>query len=226
MDTIVKLQEEYETLQRRIEALKEEAQGKSKTLIKEVLKAFFLKYDGVVHNVFWTQYTPYFNDGEACEFSVRDVYLTLESESDVESEDDEGSVIYDEDDILNIKKRIETWEDFRENPNTAALKYQKDYIKKYNRDPFDYSYRSWQQKTVQQAMAEWKPDYVSEEELRQKLVTAENLVANYSSLKVEFNAVKKLISSIDEDVMRVMFGDHVKIVATKYGVEIENYDHE
>jgi hypothetical protein len=191
-----------------------------------VLKAFFLKYDGVVHNVFWTQYTPYFNDGEACEFSVRDVYLTLESESDVESEDDEGSVIYDEDDILNIKKRIETWEDFRENPNTAALKYQKDYIKKYNRDPFDYSYRSWQQKTVQQAMAEWKPDYVSEEELRQKLVTAENLVANYSSLKVEFNAVKKLISSIDEDVMRVMFGDHVKIVATKYGVEIENYDHE
>jgi hypothetical protein len=224
MDAIVKLQEEYETLQRRIEALKEEAQGKSKTLIKEVLKAFFLKYDGVVHNVFWTQYTPYFNDGEACEFSVRDVYLTLES--DVESEDDEGSVIYDEDDILDIKKRIETWEDFRENPNTAALKYQKDYIKKYNRDPFDYSYRSWQQKTVQQAMAEWKPDYVSEEELRQKLVTAENLVANHPSLKVEFNAVKKLISSIDEDVMRVMFGDHIKIVATKYGIEIENCDHE
>jgi hypothetical protein len=224
MDAIVKLQEEYETLQRRIDALKEEAQGKSKTLIKEVLKAFFLKYDNVVHNVFWTQYTPYFNDGEACEFSVSDVYLTLES--DAESEDGEGSVIYDEDDILNIKKRIETWEDFKENPHTAALKYQKDYIKKYNRDPFDYSYRSWQQKTVQQAIAEWKPDYVSEEELRQNLVTAETLVANHRSLKVEFNAVKKLISSIDEDVMKVMFGDHVKIIVTKYAIQIENYDHE
>jgi hypothetical protein len=30
----------------------------------------------------WSQYTPYFNDGEACTFSVRDPYLQDENEDD------------------------------------------------------------------------------------------------------------------------------------------------
>lgn len=35
----------------------------------------------VIKRVNWTQYTPYFNDGDACEFNVHDVYFTLTEET-------------------------------------------------------------------------------------------------------------------------------------------------
>lgn len=31
-----------------------------------------------IDKVFWTQYTPYFNDGETCEFSVNDLEFSVE----------------------------------------------------------------------------------------------------------------------------------------------------
>jgi len=34
----------------------------------------------------WTQYTPYFNDGDACTFSVHDAFLVPEDETDNEEE--------------------------------------------------------------------------------------------------------------------------------------------
>jgi len=45
--------------------------------MRETLKKVFMhwfKFNPDVHALFWHQYTPYFNDGEQCEFSIGDIY--------------------------------------------------------------------------------------------------------------------------------------------------------
>lgn len=46
-----------------------ELREKGKVVFKEALSAFFEEHPKVVA-ISWTQYTPYFNDGDACYFSV------------------------------------------------------------------------------------------------------------------------------------------------------------
>ncbi|HWJ26014.1 MAG TPA: hypothetical protein VNS32_05695, partial [Flavisolibacter sp.] len=62
-----------------------------------LLAPLFEKYPGV-KNVRWTQYTPYFNDGDACEFSSNAAWADLnhdgydDDENDDEEEGDFGKV--------------------------------------------------------------------------------------------------------------------------------------
>lgn len=53
-----------------------------------LLAPLFDKYPGV-KNVRWTQYTPYFNDGDSCEFSTNAAYADLNWDGEEEDEDDE-----------------------------------------------------------------------------------------------------------------------------------------
>lgn len=61
-----------------------------------LLAPLFEKYPGV-KNVRWTQYTPYFNDGDACEFSTNAGYADLNYDVREEDEDE------DEDETEEIK---------------------------------------------------------------------------------------------------------------------------
>ncbi len=59
-----------------------------KELINETLKDFFVKHPEVEY-LCWTQYAPYFNDGEACEFSVHEPMVKLKKTNpDAEDEED------------------------------------------------------------------------------------------------------------------------------------------
>jgi len=70
--------------------LKEEFQEKAKKVFNEELKDILKNNDGSIEEVVWTQYVPYFNDGDACEFSVNEAVLKLK-----DSEYDEGNCYYD-----------------------------------------------------------------------------------------------------------------------------------
>jgi hypothetical protein len=53
----------------------------------EKLKDFFVKFweeNPAIKAVTWVQYSPYFNDGDACEFSVSDPYFTNAEGKDLE----------------------------------------------------------------------------------------------------------------------------------------------
>jgi hypothetical protein len=221
------LKKEHSTLQEQINALNKQMQEKSKELMKEAFRGFFEKYQGVVDNVYWTQYTPHFNDGEACEFNVNDVFMLLKD--DEEACDYEGSNVSDEEDIAKLKKiiaDIETWE---KDPMTAARKHQSEYIKRYNRDPFDSrnSYSSgYKTKTAEDLMREWTPHYGTKENYLEQLAFAENIVSKYPDLKKDLGDVKSMVSNIDEDLMRAMFGDHAKVVVSTTGIEVEEYQHD
>jgi len=60
----------------------------AKTLLTPAILSVF-KFDEV-EKVKWTQYTPYFNDGEPCVFSVGDIYVRSNKSTEEEGEEDEG----------------------------------------------------------------------------------------------------------------------------------------
>jgi hypothetical protein len=220
------LKKEHKTLQEQINELNNQMREKSKELMKEAFRDFLGKYDEVVENIYWTQYTPHFNDGEACEFGVNDVFILLKD--DEEACEYEGSSLYDKDSINTIKEHIVKWEAWEKDPMGEARKHQSEYIKKYNRNPFDpkRSYNRYETKTEEELMSEWTPHYVSKESCKEQLHTAELIVSKYPHLQSDFKEIKIMISGLDEDLMRAMFGDHAKVVVSKDGIEVEEYEHD
>lgn len=77
------IRQNLETLQKQIEEqikpLKEEYQKKAGAALYKLAEAIFDKHTQIV-GLHWLQYTPYFNDGDACVFHVRcegDVIINL-----------------------------------------------------------------------------------------------------------------------------------------------------
>lgn len=54
---------------------KKEFHSKIKVAFKKELKT--LVFPDKIKSIGWTQYTPYFNDGDSCEFSVNSDYLSI-----------------------------------------------------------------------------------------------------------------------------------------------------
>lgn len=87
---------EFEELHQEIEEKREKATGLFKIALKEAL-------DGVlkegITKIKWRQYTPYFNDGEACIFSVHEPVYYIDNGIvptyfSLEEEDEDGGWYY------------------------------------------------------------------------------------------------------------------------------------
>jgi hypothetical protein len=138
-------------------------------LFKEITKEFFEK-NPAINAVIWTQYTPYFNDGEACLFSVNDPSFTNASGEDL---DDINYGEYEGDNV-----NIWVFEDVKWNVNSYKEKYD-------------------------------------------SIITSGGI--DIDSCQFLESAIK---SSEMEDIMETMFGEHSRIVATREGFDIEEYDHD
>ena len=78
------LQTKFDTLIENQIELKKKFQAEAQSLFKDITKEFFDKNPGITA-VRWTQYTPYFNDGDTCEFNVNDPTFTNASEEELEN---------------------------------------------------------------------------------------------------------------------------------------------
>ena len=161
-----KLQEAFDTLIQEQKALRLKFQENAQAIFKETTKEFFENNPGVTA-IIWTQYTPYFNDGEACVFSVGDAHFTnanAEQMADIARYGD-----YEGDDET-------VWSE-----NSWGFEYNK---KKNN-----------------------------------KFYEGVNLedVDQFASM---------ICDSEMEEVMQEMFGDHVRVTATREGFDVEEYDHD
>jgi hypothetical protein len=76
------LQNKYDKLIENQIELKKKFQVEAQSLFKDITKEFFDKNPGITA-VRWTQYTPYFNDGDTCEFTVNDPVFTNASEEEL-----------------------------------------------------------------------------------------------------------------------------------------------
>lgn len=147
----------------------EQAQGLFKTITKE----FFDKNPGIT-GVVWTQYTPYFNDGDTCEFSVNDATFT-------------NAPVDEMDDVR--------WGEYEGETEGVWACDNIGYVLESDRDYY--------QETKNMILATGGVDV--------------------ESCKLFARAIG---SSEMESVMEAMFGDHVKVIATRDGFDVVDYDHD
>lgn len=171
------LNEKYKKLIEEQQELARKFQEQAKALFKETIAEFWSLNPGV-NAIVWHQYTPYWNDGDTCEFSVYSPTFTNAT----------GDQLY--------------------------------YINYGEFDPEE----SEEDETV------WATDNINwtmtgnsdwNIETKQKILAGPTV--NIESC--EFLS-KMLQSSEFENVMKMMFDDHVKVIATRDGFEVENYDHD
>lgn len=167
------LQSAFEQLINDQKELQRKFQDQAQGLFKEITKEFFDKNPGIT-GVVWTQYTPYFNDGDTCEFSVGDPTFTNAPVEDL------GEVRWGE------------YEGEAENV--------------------------WACENVSYVLESDRPYYT---ETANMIRAAGGVDATSCAL------FAKAIGSIEmEAVMEAMFGDHVKVIATRDGFDVEEYDHD
>lgn len=165
------LQSAFDKLLEEQRALTQKFQATAQDLFKETTKEFFNKNPGITA-IIWTQYTPYFNDGDTCTFGVNEPYFTNANDEQM-------------DDIAS-------------------------YGEYEGEDEGVWSESDW--------------IFCSDSEY------ARERRANINLSGVDAASVAKLsqlIQSSDmEDVMEAMFGDHVRVVATREGFDVDEYDHD
>lgn len=77
------LQSQFDTLITEHQRIRAEFQKSAQALFRNITKEFFESNPGVKAFV-WTQYTPSFNDGDPCEFTIGDVTFTNATDTDVD----------------------------------------------------------------------------------------------------------------------------------------------
>jgi hypothetical protein len=80
--------EGLEKIKADIMAAREAAKTGTQAALKEAFKEVFAAHPGL-KAVKWTQYTPYFNDGDACVFGVHDWYARVGGQ-ETGGDDDDG----------------------------------------------------------------------------------------------------------------------------------------
>lgn len=98
---------------KQIEELRKGIKKTLKASFKDLTKDLFVDYPEL-KSFSWTQYTPYFNDGESCEFDANVEYVDINGYGEYDDDDNE---------LMNIQKnaRKKIWGDDNEgeikNPN-------------------------------------------------------------------------------------------------------------
>lgn len=168
-----KLQTTFDQLMTDQAELRRQFQEKAQSLFKEITKEFFEKNPGIT-GVVWTQYTPYFNDGDTCEFRVNDATFT-------------NAPIDELDEVR--------WGDY--DGETEGV---------------------WATENVAHALTSESEYY---KDMKELMLSGGNIDPESCKL---FN--QAICSGEMEDVMEAMFGDHVKVIATREGFDVQDYDHD
>ena len=60
--------------------INKELQKESETILKKEFIEFFKEHKGVIKRIQWEQYTPYFNDGDTCEFNFNGLEVVFQDQ--------------------------------------------------------------------------------------------------------------------------------------------------
>lgn len=179
----------FDELKAMKEAYDRKLQHEGQAAVKDAFKDFFDKYPEV-RSIVWTEYTPYFCDGDPCYFEVNEFDVNLGTDETIQTEIDE-------------KKRL-TVEAANAGDYKMAhsLKEEVIYLQKKlgaETDEDDYSYGE----------------------------SAYSLQKSTNSREAEIGkAIRSLQKELPDDVMESVFGDHVKVVATRKGFDVREYEHD
>lgn len=208
------LKDNFRQLGKQIAAARKEMQNKSTGFIEAACSQFFEQCPEV-EKISWTQYAPYFNDGEACEFSVNELVYTLVGDEDA---DDEGSIVYTEADLVYAKEKLEDAIIYTANPTAWSIKYVEDYKVKHGREPY-YNRNGH------------RPYPSDPADAQEKLEVVQDFIAKYPAevinrIESSFAELQGMFRMIDDDIMEAVYGNHVRVTITRHGTEIDEYDHD
>ena len=98
MTNFEQLKLRFDTLIAEQQVLRVKFQADAQAMFMETLKSFFELNPGI-NALRWTQYTPYFNDGDACVFGVGDVYFTNAKDEQLNDVNSWGEYEGDDEDV-------------------------------------------------------------------------------------------------------------------------------
>lgn len=217
MDTAALLKN-FDDLNAQIKEAQKEMSNKSKGLIEAVAKQFLDKCPEVT-GIHWTQYTPYFNDGDTCEFSVNEYHFHILDDEDYEIDpSSESTELYTQVDLDNALEKLEVAKVYVADPEAWRDNYIKEYEAKYGR-----SYGS-----IRDYLRPY-PNTIEDAQERINRVT-KNLETYgpevAQRITEEFKVFTSAMSKISDDIMQAVFGDHVSVVINRNGITVDEYAHD
>jgi hypothetical protein len=212
-----KLMENFDELNEQIRQATQQMREKSEGLVEGMVK-IFLDECPEVTGVHWTQYTPYFNDGEACEFNVNEICFHILEDEDDEIEAWESTTLYGTGHLAKAKKSLKVAEEYAADPEAWRKNYLDQYYKDYGRN---YPYNSMRLKPYPSDPADAQRDI---EKIERSLEKYPAEVAD--RIEKSFAKVVSALHKVPEDIMQSVYGDHVMVVINRDGTTIDEYDHD
>lgn len=212
-----KLMENFDELNEQIRQAKEQMREKSEGLVEGMVK-IFLDECPEVTGVHWTQYTPYFNDGDACEFNVNEICFHILEDEDDEIEAWESATLYGTGHLAKAKKSLKVAEEYSADPEAWRKNYLDQYYKDYGRNyPYNTAY-----------LSPYPNDPV---EAQKRIEEIERSLEKYPAevadrIEKSFEKVVSALHKVPEDIMQSVYGDHVMVVINRDGTTIDEYDHD
>lgn len=185
------------------ETKRAELQAELQKSFPEMFTELFANFPEI-KRISWVQYTPYFNDGEPCTFSVGKINAFSEEEGDDYWEDDESRIADGE--------AIAAWKCYLE-----TGKFPADF----------HSYYTEEQ--AKKRGFESREAYIMDNTYTMP-ESIQNLTLETLDREVEVamaaHTITTELSSIPEEFYLGLFGDHKTITITRKGVEVDEYDHD
>lgn len=181
----------------RLEAVRTEIRNAGRAALADASAAFFER-NPCVHGIRWTQYTPYWMDGEECTFSANEPELELTKR------------IFDDGQHDLLRRRtfylgeIEKARAFMEGGQDSP--------------PKDRWAKTYSQRDVDRAEGE----IAKIDEIIESVGGADA----YARIVADFNVISRFIKSIKNSDLELIFGDHVQVSVTKDGATVSEYDHD
>lgn len=200
--------ERYRRLQDEINELKDDFSRIAEGYFHELFKPFLQKYNGYVDHLHWVQFTPFFNDGEACNFGVGDLFIVLTEDLDDEYEEwySDGSEVLTEKDVEHYKELVNKWELFESNPAEAERLYRRKH------DDYLFVNKSWH--------PTW---HTSKEEAIKKI---NQFTKQPKELSKDWDDIQKVFSNIPDEMFEWGLGDHSRIEVRVDELVVNEYEHE
>jgi tetratricopeptide (TPR) repeat protein len=203
------LVDNFNMLNARIQSARDQMKSDSQHLIEEATNALF-RVAPEIDYVFWQQYTPYFNDGESCTFSVCEIYYVLQGEE----EDCEGSYLYTEQDYKDAINTLEKVRAYVSDPKAWFESYRQEHALPAHANM--YVYRPWPY-TVEAAQE------TADKIMAQQLKYTQPDIARINKA---YEAFQKCMAVIPDDILEAVYGDHVRVTISRTGTSVDHYDHE
>lgn len=190
-------QKKYAALRQQIVDARVKMQETAKGLFTEMSAELFAENPELV-SFSWTQYTPYFNDGDVCEFSCHGDYPSVSikvGEDVIGYDENRGDLEINGDEVQSTYDLERQFKDLR--------------VDSFRRDGKEYTY----DKTTKTILIDGV-----------KIPTYDDYSKQFDSLGKKISA---FLNAFEDEDMETMFGDHKKVTVTRDGeVEAESYEHD